>query len=118
MSWRERLQYGHSLRSDRSDRSPAASTFVTSVTTSVDPLLAACKSSELTTEPLEEIMPIPATRVDVPGEDPTPSEALCEIGGLLATAYQRLSAIRRVGSDSGERELAISDGQSVHGVVA
>jgi hypothetical protein len=37
---------------------------------------------------------IPDTKAVVPKEDPIAAEALCEIGGLLAIAYQRLSAIR------------------------
>lgn len=121
MSWRERLGYGRPLGSDTSDRSPASSTFVTSVTTPVDLCLVARKAAEVKKDPAKEIEPIPRPQVVASGEDLTASEARCEVARLLATAYRRLGTIRRVGLDitenSGKRELANSRPQSVHGGV-
>ena len=53
-------------------------------------------------------------------ETPTVADALLEVAGLLAVAYQRYRKIQLVpvdlAADSVNRELAIQAGQSVHGV--
>jgi len=121
MSWREKLRYGRPLSSDRSDRSAPTSTFVTSVTTPVDLRLVARQASEVNKDSARDIEPLPIPHAVATDEDVAASEAQCEVAGLLATAYRRLGAIRRVGSNvsenSGKRELANSGQQSVHGVV-
>ena len=53
--------------------------------------------------------------------DVAAAEARMEIAGMLALAYRRLNAIRRVGSNEGEalveKELANLPATSVHGGV-
>jgi|ERR1019366_1791295 len=44
----------------------------------------------------------------------TTVEALREVAGLLATAYQRRQRIRRIPEAAADAELALSGGQSVH----
>ncbi len=46
--------------------------------------------------------------------DTTTVEALREVAGLLAIAYQRRQRIRRIPEAEADAELALSAGQSVH----
>ena len=116
MSWRDRLQCAGPRGSDRSDISP---TSVTSVTTSTDALhstfVVEQRDLDATILPKTSRLGEP----DQQNEDDS-IRAFREIGGMLALAYRRFSAIRQVPANQHDDQLqsglALSGKSSVHGV--